>query len=80
MAYSFNILILSRERSVLTIIGVVVSSFWIVLCIWGMFFNGGYPYNAAGISAQGIVFVILFVVHLGILLLIRQYRKKKRAS
>ncbi|WP_341904425.1 hypothetical protein [Fluviicola taffensis] len=78
MAYSFSFLILTNPRTILTIVFNAISLFWTLLVIWGVFFNGGYPFNKDGATAQGIVFSILFLIHWGVLYLIKRVRSRNK--
>ncbi|MNJ84561.1 hypothetical protein D3C87_20180 [compost metagenome] len=75
MAYSLSCLLLVNKRTFSLVVCNVLSLFWILIIIWGAFFNDGYPLNFAGLGAQVILLGILFVLHFGILLIIKKVRK-----
>ncbi len=75
MAYSLSFLILAKPRNAAIIVSGCLSILWILIVIWGIFFNGGYPFNAPGAGIQGLTFGFLFLLHLVSL----YYMKKNRA-
>ncbi len=75
MAYALSFLILVKPPTALIIISGCLSFLWIFIVIWGIFFNGGYPFNAAGAGIQGLTFGFLFLLHLVSL----YFMKKNRA-
>lgn len=77
MAYSLSFLVLSKPLSIAVKICSGISALWVGYIFWGEYFNNGYPLNLSGIMAQGVVFAILFVLHFGILLLVKRARQKK---
>lgn len=64
MAYAVSLLILVKQKTTPLIICNIISFLWVVILLWGVFFNDGYPFNAGGVALQGIVFVILSVLHI----------------
>lgn len=64
MAYSLSFLILAKPKNALIIVSGCLSILWIGVVIWGIFFNGGYPFNAPGAGIQGLTFGFLFILHL----------------
>nr|WP_294860385.1 hypothetical protein [uncultured Fluviicola sp.] len=78
MAYSLSFLILTNPRTISIIISNAISLFWILLLIRGVFFNRGYPFNEQGVAAQVIAFAILFLIHWGILYLIKKRRSRNK--
>ncbi|AEA45877.1 hypothetical protein [Fluviicola taffensis] len=77
MAYSLSFLILAKPRTTPIIVCNSISLLWTLILIWGALFNGGYPFNLQGITIQGILFVICFLIHLGVLYLMKKVRAKK---
>lgn len=75
MAYSLSFLILLKPRTAPIIVSGCLSILWIGIVIWGVFFNGGYPFNLPGAGIQGLTFGFLFLLHLVSL----YYMKKGRA-
>lgn len=78
MAYSLSFLILLPQRSSLIIVLNCLSLLWVIVLIWGMFFNDGYPFNEQGLIAQGIAFAFLFLVHFVSLYFIKKNRETKK--
>ena len=78
MAYSLSFLILVSQRSSLIIVLNCLSLLWIIVLLWGMFFNDGYPFNEQGLIAQGIAFTFLFLVHFVILYFMKKNREAKK--
>ncbi|MEO9531410.1 MAG: hypothetical protein ABJG68_13995 [Crocinitomicaceae bacterium] len=60
-AYCFNWFLKNKNQfnSVVSILGLV----WLLVLIWGIFFNGGHPYNIVGLAIYGIVFSLYFIVY-----------------
>ncbi|WP_343632553.1 hypothetical protein [Fluviicola sp.] len=75
MAYSLSFLILAKPRTAGIIVSNCLSLLWVLIVIWGIFFNGGYPFNAGGAGALGLAFGFLFTVHIVSL----YFMKKNRA-
>lgn len=75
MAYSLSCLILVKPKTAPIIVSGCLSILWIGIIIWGVFFNGGYPFNAPGAGIQGLTFGFLFILHLVSL----YFMKKNRA-
>ncbi len=80
MAYSFSLWVLTKQRTTLLRICNMLSLIWIVIIFWGFFFNNGYPFNAAGLGLQVIVFGILLILNFSILLIIKMVRKKSKIN
>jgi hypothetical protein len=80
MAYSLTSLILINRKAPLIIISNLISFSWMLFMAWAIVFNHGHPLNEIALLIQLTVFAILFVLHFGILFLIKRYRKKKQAS
>lgn len=76
IAYSLSFLILIPQKNNLIIVLNSISLLWIIILIWGVLFNDGYPFNAQGITAQAIAFAILFLIHFGILFVMKKARSK----
>ncbi|WP_300662668.1 hypothetical protein [Fluviicola sp.] len=76
MAYAFSLWILTKQKTILLLICNTLSLFWIVIILWGFFFNDGYPFNYAGLTLQGITFGILLVLHFALLLIIKKRRSR----
>jgi hypothetical protein len=75
MAYSLSFLILVKSRSMPIIICNSIGLLWILILVWGFLFNGGYPFNLQGITAQLIAFLVLFIVHIISLYFIKKNRE-----
>ncbi len=75
MAYSLSFLIHAKPKPALIIFSGCLSILWIGIVIWGVFFNGGYPFNLQGAGIQGLTFGFLFILHLVSL----YFMKKTRA-
>ncbi len=48
---------------------------WMIIFLWGAFFNQGHPYNVYGLAMYLIFFVIMFAIHSAI-----NYSLRKKAT
>ena len=78
MAYSLSSLILTNRKTPLIIIGNLIGFSWILFIVWSIIFNHGHPLNATGLLVQLVAFAILFLIHWGILYLIKKGRSRNK--
>jgi hypothetical protein len=62
-----------KGKNIIVNILSIVSILWILIIIWGMFFNDGYPYNFEGF----ILFLIIFIVYSLVYFLIKSYKVRR---
>jgi hypothetical protein len=66
-AYCLNALLKLKTPNTLNLILSIGCGIWILILLYGAFFNGGIPYNTKGLWAFATTFAIYFVAYLIIL-------------
>jgi hypothetical protein len=67
MGYSLAACLLFRGRDITNNALSLISVLYLVLLIWGAFFNGGYPFNVEGLAIQLVVLLIFFAGYIVLL-------------
>lgn len=57
--YNFVALLLLRGKHVLNTVLVCASGLWLVVLLWGLTMNNGYPYNETGIAIYAGVMILV---------------------
>lgn len=78
MAYSLSSLILANRKTPLIIICNLIGGSWILFIVWSIIFNNGHPLNEMGLLVQLAAFAILFLIHWGVLYLIKKGRSRNK--
>ena len=72
-AWLFTDFYFLKGKNIIVNILSIVSILWILIIIWGMFFNDGYPYNFEGFM----FFLIIFIVYSLVYFLIKSYKVRR---
>jgi len=75
-AYSFSGIFVLKGKNILNTILTVVGVVWIFYLLYGLFFNGGYPYNQKGV----LLYIKIFAFFLFVYELIKYVKKRKVAN
>jgi hypothetical protein len=73
-AYTFHHFIRSKDKDVIKIAVLSLAAIWLIVFIWGAFFNNGYPFNKTGLK----FYFYFFLIVMGIYEIVRfvKFRKK----
>ena len=77
-AYCLIAFINPKERDPLNMVLSIVGWIWNAILIWGIYFNGGHPYNKNGLMVYGAFFVVFCIVYF--LLSSRKRRRFNKTS
>lgn len=78
ITYSLSFLILIKQRTIPIIISNGIGLLWILIILWGEFFNDGYPFNGQGLIVQAVILAISFLIHWAVLLPIKKGRVRNK--